>query len=245
MLGACVGTVCGEVLPLPTDSLWPILGMAAMMAGTMRSPLTAVAFALELTGDFNILPEVLAASCIAHACTVVALKRSILTEKVARRGLHVNREYGLDPFSLIRVEEIMDTEVPLVNEETKLSELFEMITHKDAVISSHQATIIVDAEKKLKGIITRGDIVRTLSEKPDSMDRSVLSAGRQGVIVSYPDEILDQALSKMLLNDIGRLPVVERADPSRVLGYLGRTAMLRARTRSLDEEHRRERFFLN
>jgi H+/Cl- antiporter ClcA len=85
-----------------------MVSMAAMMGGTMRSPLTAMIFALELTHDFNALSALLVGCVAAHTVTVLLTRRSILTEKVARRGYHLTREYSVDPFTLVRVGEIMD-----------------------------------------------------------------------------------------------------------------------------------------
>jgi CBS domain-containing protein len=85
--------------------------MGAILAGTMRAPLTAVMFALELTGDLNLLLPLLVAATAAHGFTVLALKRSILTEKLARRGFHVSREYAIDALEILFVREVMRTGV--------------------------------------------------------------------------------------------------------------------------------------
>jgi CBS domain-containing protein len=88
----------------------------------------------------------------------------------------------------------------------------------------------------LVGIITRGDLLRALNEDPAGV-MSVLDAGSREPLVTYPDETLHDAAAKMLRNNIGRLPVVDRADPGRVVGYLGRQGVMSARLRRLDEEH--------
>ena len=84
-----------------------LLGMAAILGGTMRAPLTATFFAVELTGNTHILLPVLAATVAAFTLTVLLMKRSILTERIARRGLHLTREYSVDPFLNTRVADIM------------------------------------------------------------------------------------------------------------------------------------------
>src|SRR5207302_11142742 len=94
-LGGALGAVEGHFIPVGDVGLWGIIGMAAMMGGTMRSPLTAMVFTLELTKDFNLLPALLVGAVAAYAVTVLLLRRSILTEKVARRGYHVTREYSV------------------------------------------------------------------------------------------------------------------------------------------------------
>src|SRR6187200_2782664 len=102
--------------------LWALIGMAAMMGGTMRSPLTSMVFAVELTRDFNLFPSLLAGSVAAFAVTVLIMKRSILTEKLARRGHHVTREYSIDTFEFARVRDVMDQEVPSVSDKLELGE---------------------------------------------------------------------------------------------------------------------------
>ena len=99
IMGGAIGAVESTVIPGHDAGLWAMISMAAMMGGTMRSPLTAVIFLLELTHDINLLTGLLIACTAAHAVTVLVMRRSILTEKVARRGHHVNREYIVDPLS--------------------------------------------------------------------------------------------------------------------------------------------------
>jgi len=90
-----------------------------------------------------------------------------------------------------------------------------------------------------RAIITRGDVVRALEELPDP-NLTVLQAGSANLIVTYPDEILYEAIDKMVRNDIGRLPVVSRENPRQILGYLGRAAVMTARLHRMKEEHERE-----
>ena len=99
IMGGALGALESTILPGGSKALWPLVSMAAVLGGTMRSPLTSVIFALELTHDVSSLLPLLIASMIAYAFTVLVMKRSILTEKVARRGYHLSREYSVDPWS--------------------------------------------------------------------------------------------------------------------------------------------------
>ncbi|HUZ06032.1 MAG TPA: chloride channel protein [Candidatus Paceibacterota bacterium] len=110
-------------MPVGDIGLWSLVGMAAMMGGTMRSPLTAMVFAVELTRDFNLFPALLVGSVAAFALTVLLMRRSVLTEKLARRGHHITREYSTDPFEFMRVREVMDKERPTIPATMKLLEL--------------------------------------------------------------------------------------------------------------------------
>jgi H+/Cl- antiporter ClcA len=109
MMGAALGGIEAIFLPNFGLGFWPLVSMGAILGGTMRSPFTGIVFAIELTHDFNLLLPLLLACFLAHGFTVLALKRSILTEKIARRGYHLSREYGLDPLEILFVREAMRT----------------------------------------------------------------------------------------------------------------------------------------
>ena len=109
-------------------------------------------------------------------------------------------------------------------------------------MTRHEGLLIVDENQQLAGIITRGDVLRAL-EQGDKNGTTVIEAGSHDLIVSFPDEVLQEAATKMLRNNIGRLPVVTRRDPHRIVGYLGRSNLMAAHLRQLEEEHIRERRF--
>jgi H+/Cl- antiporter ClcA len=243
IMGGALGAFESHFIPIGDAGLWAIISMAAMMGGTMRSPLTAMVFTLELTHDLNLLPGLLVGSIAAHALTVLLLRRSILTEKVARRGYHISREYSVDPLTALRVGEVMDNDVPMIPATMRVAELSDRIAKRDPKLTRRQGIPIVDDTQQLVGIITRGDVLRAL-EQGAKVDTTVLEAGSRELIVTYPDEILQEAVSKMLRNDIGRLPVVDRKDPHCLLGYLGRASVMAARLRQHEEENVREQGLL-
>ncbi len=178
IMGGALGALEAHWTPTGDPGLWAALSMGAMMGGTMRSPFTAVAFMVELTHDVNVLPGLLVACVAADAVTVLLMKRSILTEKVARRGYHVTREYIANPLHLLRVQDVM--------------------------------------------------------EPP------VLQVGERPPAVSYPDELLDRALTKMLEHEVDLLPVVNRSEPEQVVGYVARDGILAAWVQFARDEGRRE-----
>jgi H+/Cl- antiporter ClcA/CBS domain-containing protein len=240
IMGGALGALESAWLPVGDASLWAIISMAAMMGGTMRSPLTAMVFTLELTHDLNLLPGLLVGCIAAHALTVLMLRRSILTEKVARRGYHVAREYSVDPLSVTRVSEVMDPLPPVIPATMKLAELSDRIALHDPQVTRRQALFLVDEHEELVGIITRGDLLRAIERGLDA-EASVLDAGTLNPVVTFPDEVVQEAAAKMVRNNLGRLPVVSRREPSRAIGYLGRSSVMSARLRFLEEEHVRER----
>ncbi len=240
MMGGALGSLASSVLPHGDAGLWATIGMAAMMGGTMRSPLTAMFFAVELTHDWNLLPGLLVACVAAYAVTVLLMRRSILTEKVARRGHHVFREYAVDPFHVHRVGEVMDRRVPTVPTSMSVHELARLVAGADPELARRQGTPIVDSAGRLVGIVTRSDLMRALDREPAGA-MGVLEAGSRRLVVAYEDELIAEAVERMLSNDVGRLPVVAREDPTRLVGYLGRAGVVAARQRLIDDESIRER----
>ncbi len=239
MMGGALGAFEAHWIPMGDPGLWAMISMAAMMGGTMRSPFTAIVFTLEVTHDLNILPALLVSCIASEIVTVLLLRRSILTEKVARHGHHILREYSVDPLQLIRVGDVMDTTVPTVPADMHADDLVKKIATSDPSVTRHQALPIITGSGKLVGIITRGDLFRAMSESPDKK-LTVADIGTKNTIIAYPDELVYDAVARMLKNDIGRLPVVERGDHHRVIGYLGRPNVLRARSMRHEEELVRE-----
>ncbi len=237
IIGGSLGALLGPYLPWGEPGLWAIVGMGAIMGGTMRSPLTGMIFCLELTHDWNALPALFVGNLAALGVTVLLLRRSILTEKLARRGQHITREYSVDLFELTRVGEVMDRTPPIIPADMTVRALSEWISQDESAGSRHGA-FIVDREFKLAGIITRSDVLRALREDAAGSS-TVLAAGKTSLIVTYPDEPLHDAIAKLLKHKVGRLPVVQRDDARQVVGYLGRADILAARSRSHEEEESR------
>ena len=239
IMGGALGAFLAQWLPFGDASLWALIGMAAMMSGTMRSPLTSMIFVLELTHDLNVLPGLLLACIAAEAVTVLLMKRSILTEKVARHGHHILREYIVDPFEILRVSEVMDKNPATIPATMTTAELSERIARGDPQLARRQGTPIVDAQGALVGLVTRGDLVRAMESHPGG-EITVLDAGIRDLIVAFPDEPLKEAVARMVRHDVGRLPVVSRENQRQLLGYLGRAGLLEARLKKIEDEENRE-----
>ena len=240
IMGGALGAIFAPLLPSGDRTLWPLVAMAAALGGTMRSPLTATLFALELTHDVEALPVLLIATVVAHGFTVLTMRRSILTEKVARRGYHLNREYAVDPLENLAVRDAMAAPVDVIPASTSARDLlgpkFFGGRHK------HQGYPVVDADDRLVGLITRGDV---LEHWPD------LEAGEGAIVafdlirrpplVAYTWEPCRVAAERMAQNDVGRLPVVSAENPTKVLGMITRSDLLKPRLHRLVEESTRER----
>ena len=181
-------------------------------------------------------------ACVAaDAVTVLLMKRSILTEKMARRGHHVMREYIVNPLHLLRVGDVMEKDVPTVPASLPVDGLFERLADEDPVMARRQEWPIVDDNERLVGLVTRGDLVRAL-EREDGESPTVLDLGSRRLVVTHGDELLEEATAKMIAHDIGRLPVADRSDPTRLVGLLGRAGVMAVWLHASREEQARDYF---
>jgi chloride channel protein, CIC family len=239
IIGGSLGALGADVLHAPDPGLWAMVTMAAVMGSTMNAPLTATVFVLELTHDVGALPALLVACMAADAVTVLVLRRSIMTEKVARHGHHVTREYIVSPLQRLLVGQVMDGKPPTLPAQHTVADLSLRLSGRDPLMLRHHAWLLVDERGRLTGILTRGDLLRAL--QTSGGDSRPLSAfGTTDLIVTYPDELLQQAVEKMAARGVGRLPVVARDDPTRLVGYLGRTGLIDAWIQRIEEEEVRE-----
>ena len=244
IMGGALGALAGPWLPGADPGVWAALGMGAMMGGTMRAPFTAMVFMLEVTHDVNLLPALLVACVAADAVTVLLMKRSILTEKMARRGHHVMREYIVNPLHLMRVAEVMERDVPTVPASLPVEGLFQRLAEEDPIMARRQEWAIVDDADRLVGIVTRGDLVRAL-EREDREVATLADLASRRLVVTHEDELLEGATAKMIAHDIGRLPVVDRADPGKLLGLLGRAGVMAVWLHATREEQTRDSGWLS
>lgn len=240
----------GGIFAMGVDRIFPaanlsagafaLVAMGAVFGAASRATFSFIIFAFEITRDYNSVLPLMLVSVIADGIAMLLMPRaSIMTEKLARRGLHIHQEYEADALRQMMVSETMEKNVPRVPADMKVGELADRIARRDPEVCHHQGMLILDSEGKLAGVITRGDVVRALDKDP-SGGLSVLEAGTRDVVVTYPNELLHDASAKMLRNNVGRLPVVDRNDPRRVVGYLGRPGIMAARLRGLEDEHVRE-----
>jgi chloride channel protein, CIC family len=217
-----------------------LVAMGAVFGAASRATFTFIIFAFEITRDYNSVLPLMLVSVIADAIAMLMMPgASIMTEKLARRGLRIHQEYEADVLQQMRVSKTMDAEIPTLPAAMLLSELADRIARRAPEVNRHQGMFVLDADGKLAGVITRGDVLRALDKDPKG-SMSVLEASTRDLIVTYPDEVLHDASVKMLRNNIGRLPVVDRTDPHKVVGYLGRPGIMAARLSRMEDEHVRE-----
>ena len=239
MMGGALGGIEALVLPDVGAGFWPLISMGAILAGTMRSPLTGIVFAFELTHDPNVFLPLLVAGIMAHAFTVLTLKRSILTEKVARRGFHLSREYAVDPLELIYVREVMRTNIVVLPAERTLEEILPSLRYNHR--QQQRLVLVVDHNGKLAGVATRGDLFARLEKDKDhAMRQPLLELITITPTLAYPGETLRTVVYRMAESGLTRMPVVEH-DSGKLVGLVALDDLLKARTRHLEEEQRRDR----
>lgn len=245
MVGAALGSLFAITVNaiIPGANLSPgafaLVGMAAVFGAASRATFTFIIFAFELTRDYNSILPLMLVCVIAELIALRFMKNSIMTEKLARRGLRIQQEYEADVLTQVTVAEVMDTNPPTIRDTELVSDLAGRIAKNDRALTRRQGLIIVDQDGALAGIITRGDILRAL-EPSQQEPVTVLEAGSRTPLITYPDELVHDALNTMLQNNVGRLPVVSRENPRKLVGYLGRAAVLEARSKRLHEESVRE-----
>jgi chloride channel protein, CIC family len=217
-----------------------LVAMGAVFGAASRAAFAFIIFAFEITRDYNsVLPLMLVAVIADGVAMLFMPTSSIMTEKLARRGLRVHQDYEADALTQVTVAETMDKEPPVIAADTKVGVVAERIAQHDPAVVRRQALVILDRADKLVGIITRGDVLRAL-DKDSSGAMTVQEAGSTHLVVTYPDELVSEAAAKLLRFDIGRMPVVERGDERKVVGYWGRAAVLAARSLRFQDEHVRE-----
>ena len=238
MMGGSLAALMGNALPFGTSATWALIGMAAIMAGTMRSPLTATVFALELTGDLSALVPLAIACAVAHGTTVLLLKRSILTEKVARRGYHVLREYTVDPFETMRISEIMAQPVDTLPDDTTVGEAVTFFTTRGAT-PRHKSYPVIRGDSTIAAMVARADALLWTVETPPSDKPLTEQLAGQELVTAYEDELVGRVADRMAETGVGRVPILRRGTDA-LVGIVARRDLLRVRASVLRQERERE-----
>jgi H+/Cl- antiporter ClcA len=239
-LGAGLGGLESMVFPGHGSLLWPLLGMGAMLAGVMRLPFTSILFVLELTHNASALPALLVACTSAYGVSVFLMKRSILTEKIARRGFDIFREYSVDRLEHIPVKDVMTTDVLTVSGELTVRELADRYF---GINQQYRAFPVVDDSGGLLNVVNRQDVAQWLKDDPTGARRLAEVVGKEPVI-ALPGESCQSVAVRAAVEKLDRVPVVA-ADHRTLLGMVTRYDLLKPYTHYHNEEKVRERFFRN
>jgi H+/Cl- antiporter ClcA len=239
IMGGALGALEGHFIPFGEAGFWALLGMSAILGGTMRAPLTATFFAVELTGNTHILLPLLVATVAAFTVTVLLMKRSILTERIARRGLHLSREYSVDPFLNSRVADIMIRNVDCLPSTMKVPDAVRFYSSDSP---RHKSYPVTDGKGRVLAMTSRASALSWAGDPEvqnltlaEAMDGSTLLSG-------YDDEIVGALADRMIARDIGRVPILSRAT-NKLVGLVSRRDLLKVRASLAHQETSRSQGF--
>jgi H+/Cl- antiporter ClcA len=231
ILGGCAGFLIGQYLP-GDPGFWAMIGMAGVMSGTMRAPMTGALFAAELTNHLSALPETIAAGAAAHAISVLVMKRSILTEKIARRGRHISREYTVDALEFLQAGQLMTANPETLPGDMRLSEAARFFAEQ----ATHRSYPVVDAQGRLLGLVSRQDALEwRVAGHSDGRLADALSDASTDY--AFPETPCGEVADMMVESGVGRVAVVDPKDRM-VIGIVSRQDLLKVRSQQMSVEKR-------
>ncbi len=233
ILGGALGALEAHLMPFGDTGFWALLGMTAILGGTMRAPLTATLFAVELTGNSHLLPQLFVASVAGFGFTVLVMRRSILTERIARRGLHLTREYGVDPFDVMRVGDIMARPVDTLPAAMPVTAAVKFFADGER----HKSYPVVSEAGRLSAMVSRADVLRWTREGRTSEE--TLGDLDHEMVTAFTDELTGTLADRMAQTGASRVPVMDR-ESGKLVGIVARRELLRVRALALRAEQERE-----
>lgn len=238
MLGGSFGSLVHGVFPTFTaeSGAYALVGMAGVFAAAGRAPITAILMLFEMTGDYQIILPLMLCSVLSASLANRMQPETIYTLKLSRRGVNLEQGKDLDVMETVQVGEAMTTSLETVPTTMPLQELAAIFER-----THHHGFPVLDPDGQLFGVISISDLERAISEE----DRAELTAGDIATaefLVAYPDESMSTAIRRMAPGDLSRLPVVDRANPRKLLGLVRRSDLLKAyRLVTMKREERRRR----
>lgn len=242
MIGGALGTLEAHIFPTVGPGFWALIGLAGVLGGVMRSPFTGVVFAIELTTRLDALLPLLIGASTAYAVSVLVLKRSVLTEKIARRGFHLSREYDVDPLEILFIGEVMETDLLTFEAHVCAAEALEAVSDTNpATLRARRQMLypVVDDAGHLMAVVTRTQLETAVHEGRGA--DLILDLGIGEPVVTHPDQTLRMVATEMARHGVDRMPVVDRRDPDRLVGIISLTMLLAGRLRDLQEARDSER----
>jgi CBS domain-containing protein len=208
--------------------------MAATLGGMMRAPLMAVLFAFEVTQDVNALLPLIMACVTAYGFTVLTMPRSILTEKIARRGRHIYREYGIDPLERHAVREVMSKKLKTIDGATTVADA---LASNFGPGQTHRAYPVVQGSRYV-GML---DLATLLKHKGPGETKPVMDLFGENIpVMALPDETCRSIATRLAVHHLERIPVVQDADSRELIGLVARSDLINPSLALFDEEHNYE-----
>jgi len=230
MIGAFLGYLFNDIIPnvVPQPEAYVLIGMSAFVAGVAKAPIAAIVMVVEMSGSYNLLPALTLASAIAYYITG---DKTIYIEQVPTRAdspAH-RAEMRVDVLRSIKVEDAMipADKVVTVSPDNTVFEVLNLIEK-----TGHMGFPVLN-KGELVGIITFEDVEKVPVEKRRFVKVSEVMT--RNLVVTYPDETLEEALIKLTSRDIGRLPVVERNNEKKLIGLISRSDIMKAHAREISK----------
>jgi CIC family chloride channel protein len=234
MLGGALGTAAHQLFPTltATSGAYALVGMAAVFAGTTRAPITAIIMLFEMTRDYNIILPLMIAVVISTVISRGLNRETIYTLKLVRRGVDIHQLGQASPLREITVEEAMTRDFPTVRQTMPVSELVTKLQS-----TGHHGFPVVDEDGDFVGVVTLSDVEAAMP-KANFSDLTVDDIASKSVVVAYPDEYVHDVFVKLGTQEVGRVPVVKRSNPKRLLGVLQRHDVLIAYAKAIRRQPR-------
>jgi CIC family chloride channel protein len=222
MLGGAVGTVAHLLFPsyVAQSGAYALVGMAAVFAGVTRAPITAIIMLFEMTRDYMIILPLMIAVVISIVISRGLNRETIYTLKLIRRGVDIRQFYQISPLREVTVSEVMTRDFPSVPPTMTVNDLISKLGQ-----TRHHGFPVVNKNGEFVGVVTISDVEKAIS-KGASPNLTVDDIASKSVIVAYPDEYIHDIFVKLGTRDVGRVPVVDRNNPKRLLGVLRRQDVL-------------------
>jgi H+/Cl- antiporter ClcA len=234
IIGGAAGYLLGQFLP-GDPGFCAMVAMAGVMSGAMRAPMTGALFAAELTNHLNALPETIAAAAAAYAVSVLIIRRSILTEKIARRGRHILQEYTVDALEFLQAGQLMTVDPATIPGDVTLRDAVRFFEEE----AEHRSYPVVDHNGRLLGLVSRTDALRwqVAGSQEGRLAESLSDASTQ---FAFPETPCGEVADMMVESGVGRVPVIDHGS-RRVVGIISRQDLLKVRSRQRRMEEARSR----
>ena len=224
-LGGSFGVLADKLFPSLqiVPSAFALVGMAAVLAGTVRAPVTAIMLLFEMTNDYRIILPLMFAVAVSVFFSQWLHRESVYELSLVRKGIHLQRGRDVDVLETLTVAEMMKPAPAIVQTDAPLQAASDLLLHERV-----HGLPVINSTGVLCGVITVEDITRAIEQRPENASKPVEQFCTQKLIMAHPDETVNQVLRNMNRYDIGRMPVVEETNPTRMIGWINRVDLIRA-----------------
>jgi len=245
MLGGTYGMVIHEFFPAitATSGAYALVGMAALFAAATHASITAIIIVFEMSGDYRLILPLMFATVIAVLVSERLRRENIYTLKLARRGIQIRGGRDVDVMQGVYVEEAMVAQLDTVPLDMNIQDLVAEFRRLN-----RRALPVIDQDGELFGIVSVQDVEVAMEQGLSTSTTLVKAIATTDLLIAYPDETIADVLRRLNRRDVGRLPVVARDNPRKLLGTIRRTDLLKAYNIALTNkakiQHRMERLKL-